>query len=243
MNLVLDLGNTRSKIALFDRSTLVASDSMGARPSSEELQKWLQNHPQANQAIISSVVDHSVELEDWIRTRMELIVLDSSTPLPIKNDYATPDTLGKDRLSAAVGAQSLFPGKAVLSIDFGTCIKYDFVSPEGTYLGGAISPGLNMRFRSLHTFTDKLPLLQLDGNPELIGRDTNSSILSGVAQGIIFEIEGAMRAYSSQWSNLNTIFTGGDHQYFAKAFKNSIFARPELTLIGLNRILEYNEDR
>ena len=182
-----------------------------------------------------------------------IIELSQSTPLPINLNYATPNTLGVDRIALAVGANSLFPNNNVLAIDTGTCVTFDFVGEDEGYLGGAISPGLSMRLLSLHNETKMLPFIETP-NPittiELIGKDTKSSILSGVINGLENEIVGTINNYSLKYNNLIVLFTGGDSTYFKNrstilldSKKNKIFADPYLTLKGLNVILDYNENR
>jgi type III pantothenate kinase len=169
---------------------------------------------------------------------MELSAL---TNIPVTNFYKTPDTLGKDRLAGIVAAHSLYVKENVLVIDAGTCITYDLITTKGEYYGGSISPGLNMRFKALHTFTEKLPLVSLLNFEELIGTDTNTSILSGVINGLIAETDAIIERYKELYSALKIIICGGDAQFLVDRLKNSIFAVPELVLIGLNEILDYNE--
>jgi len=168
------------------------------------------------------------------------IILDNQTPLPIKNNYQTPETLGKDRLAAVTGAYQLYPGQNVLVIDAGTAVTYDFINHKGEYAGGSISPGLTMRFRALHTFTTRLPLLQAEEISYLTGCNTRESILSGVMNGLRIEIDGIIDQYSILWPSFQVILTGGDAKYFEKILKNSIFASPNLVITGLKLILDYN---
>ncbi|MBI3136113.1 MAG: type III pantothenate kinase [Bacteroidetes bacterium] len=238
MNLVIDQGNTAVKLGLFDQNQLVQkaiflNDELGFA------QLWLQSKVlEPVHVMVCSVVAHEFELSAV--PALSFFRLDSSLALPIKNKYRTPETLGKDRLSNAVGAWKQNPSKNSLVVDLGTCIKYDLVSAEGSYLGGAISPGLEMRFKALHEFTDKLPLLETSTPADDYGTDTTSSIAAGVKQGMIHEINGFIERYSLQLDDLTIFMTGGDLKYFDKAFKNRIFALPDLTLIGLNEILQHN---
>jgi type III pantothenate kinase len=163
------------------------------------------------------------------------------TPLPIKNNYATPKSLGKDRLAAAVGAWSLFPNQNSLSIDVGTAIKFDLINQASEYIGGSISPGISLRFQSLHNFTAKLPLVQYKNSHPLIGFDTETSILSGVLNGINSEIDGLIELYKVQYPDLKIILSGGDSIYFENNLKSNIFAVSNLVQIGLNEILIFNE--
>ena len=175
-----------------------------------------------------------------IRKYCKVIVLDSNTPLPIINKYKTPETIGKDRLAAAVGAKSFAGDAPVLVIDAGSCITYDIVNQSNEFLGGSISPGVNMRLKSLHTFTQKLPLLEPTENIVLPGSDTKESIMSGVIAGIQFEMEGFINYYSIQYPDLKCVLSGGDMKYFDKKLKNGIFAIPNIVAEGLQLILHFN---
>jgi len=166
--------------------------------------------------------------------------LSHSLKLPITIDYKTPNTLGKDRIAGAVGAQSLFLKENILIIDAGTCITYDVVEANGTYIGGSISPGMLMRFKSLNNFTHKLPLVPYREFNELTGKTTEESILSGVISGIAFEMHGFINGYLEKYSSLKIILTGGDAVYFEKTLKNDIFVNSNIVLIGLKEILNYN---
>lgn len=191
-------------------------------------------------AILSSVQNIGKEFFKVIN-EFSVIVLSENTPLPIKNNYATASSLGKDRLAAAVGASVLYPEKDVLVFDAGTCLTIDFINSDKEYVGGRISPGIEMRYNALHTFTDKLPLIKSEKNALAIGNDTKTSIISGVQQGILAEVKTIISEYKSKNTDTVFVFTGGDSFYFEKELKNSIFANPNLVLIGLNEILDYNE--
>ena len=238
MNLVIDQGNTAVKLGLFDGDQLILK-AVFLNDEQGFAQPWLQsNVTEPVNVIVCSVV--AAEFELSAIPALSFFRLDTSINLPLKNNYKTPETLGKDRLSNAVGAWKNNPSGNSLVIDLGTCIKYDLVSAKGEYLGGAISPGLAMRFKALHEFTDQLPLLETTITAEDFGTDTSSSMSAGVKQGIIHEINGFVARYSQQFNDLTIFMTGGDLKYFDKAFKNPIFALPDLTLIGLNEILQHN---
>ena len=162
------------------------------------------------------------------------------TPLPIQNKYKTPKTLGKDRLAAVVAAKELYPRKHCLVIDAGTCITYDLITKESVYLGGAISPGMDMRFQAMNTFTAKLPLVKRKKTTNLIGNTTNSALQSGGVLGAVFEMEGFIRAYRKDFSPLTVILTGGAADFFAIFLKTKIFVHHNLILIGLNKLLNHN---
>jgi len=166
--------------------------------------------------------------------------LDTSTLLPITLNYKTLETLGKDRIALAVAAAQLYPHKNVLIIDAGTCITYDFIDKHKEYQGGSISPGIQMRFKALNTFTDKLPLINPTDNVELLGKSTSESISSGVMNGVYSEIDGIIDKYKINFPDIEVILTGGDIIYFDKKLKNNIFANSNLVLKGLNMILDYN---
>ena len=182
-----------------------------------------------------------------MQQHFRFVKLDHTTPLPLINCYETPETLGRDRLAAAVGAGTLHPQQNVLVIDCGTCIKYDMVTSAGEYLGGAISPGLEMRFNALHTFTDQLPLVTNPGaQPSLIGATTHDSITSGVINGTQAEVRATIDQYNSAYNDLTVLFTGGDATAVMPAElsgKKRIFADQYLVLKGLNAILQHNENQ
>ncbi len=191
-------------------------------------------------SIISSVKEINPEILS-ISSYFNASILSEKTNVPIINKYKTPNTLGKDRLAAVVGACFLFPKKDVLVFDAGTCLTIDFVNARNEYIGGRISPGIKMRFKALNTFTDKLPLVQQEKNSDIIGDDTISTIVSGVQQGILAEVKLIISDYKSQNPDTIAVVTGGDCFFFEKELKNSIFANPNLVLVGLNEILDYNE--
>lgn len=235
MNLLIDSGNTSTKVALCDKHEI---HTILKAEHKADFQKINQEFSPAA-VLISSVNKDASEILNFFPDA-KTIKLDHTTPIPIQNLYKTPATLGMDRLADAVGAFTLFPDCNCLSIDAGTCIKYDFVNEYGQYLGGSIAPGLEMRFKALHTFTAKLPLIQKQEAFQLIGNTTESSILSGVQTGAQKEVEGIINEYKSAYKNLKIIITGGDAGFFESRIKESIFAAPDLLFLGLKRILEYN---
>jgi type III pantothenate kinase len=240
MNLIIDIGNTRTKFSVFNHG-----EEMISVPLEEFLPSHidvlLNEHPSIDKAILSSVKDYSPELKHHLQQKIKLFVeLDAKTPLPLENCYESPETLGKDRLAAAVGAFHLYPGKNVLVIDAGTALTYDLVNDKGQYLGGSISPGLEMRFRALHHFTGRLPLVEKKDFQKLFGKTTREAIWAGVQHGIVFEADRAIDTFKEFYKNLNVIITGGDADFFDKKLKNSFFVHFNLIAIGLNRILEYN---
>jgi type III pantothenate kinase len=241
MNLVIDLGNTYSKIAVCNGTEIIES-VITEKISNKEIGYFISGYKNLKGAIISSVVNHSRELIDYLDATFDTFLeLSNTTPLPLVNLYKTPETLGYDRIAAVTGAHTIFPEKNVLVIDAGTAITFDMVTAAGDYIGGNISPGLNMRFRALHKFTNRLPLLTPEESTiKLIGKSTREAILYGVVNGLNYEIEGYISACSKEYENLQVILTGGDANSFDKKLKNSIFVVAHLNLIGLNRILDYN---
>ena len=163
-----------------------------------------------------------------------------NTRLPFKNLYLDKETLGFDRIAAAAGAQALFPGENIIIIDAGTAITIDVVTKEGQFIGGNISPGVDMRFKALNEFTSKLPLVKIEGETGITAKTTEDAIRFGVFNGIKYEMDGYIDAFNQIYENLKVILTGGDHKYFDKKLKNSIFADSNLTLKGLNKILQFN---
>jgi len=235
MNLVVDYGNTSAKVGIFNHQSLVEKHAFS---TGDDLQKFLRAS-RAENLIISSVKTDPELVSSWSSSTCKFI-LNHSLPLPIKNLYATPATLGVDRLAGACGAQQIFPDKNVLVIDAGTCVNYDFIDRHKNYHGGAISPGMNMRFQAVHTFTAKLPLISPAEQIKLIGDSTETCIQSGVINGLIAEIDGIIGQYSEKFEDLRVILCGGDARFFENKLKASIFASPELVLVGLNSILIYN---
>jgi len=236
MNLVIDSGNTAAKVGIFDHQTLIEKRTFQHHHGMRE---WMEGLD-FDHVLISSVRDDASDILSWAGKAKTRLVLDTSLPLPIRNQYKTPATLGMDRLAGVCGARALFPMKDCLVVDAGTCITYDFIDAGGAFLGGAISPGLHMRFKAMHTFTAKLPLVSPKTDAALIGTTTEACMQSGVVNGIIAEIEGIIARYALNYSELRVILCGGDAGFFENQLKASIFASPELVLIGLNSILIHN---
>ena len=194
----------------------------------------------ADAVIISNVTAEKKVPRKLLSHDAQVIRLDHHTRLPVKNMYATPATLGNDRLANAVGAFVTFPNHPVLVIDAGTCIKYDFIDDKGRYHGGSISPGLNMRFKALHHYTGSLPLLKQEKKIMLTGTNTKEAMVSGVQAGALAEVNGFIDQYAAKHKSIKFILTGGDHRFFAGNLKKHIFVSPNLTLLGLNEILDHN---
>lgn len=239
MKLIIDIGNTQTKLALFENNSAIASYALYEKQDDKihELSKQYTIH----RAIISSVKEIDEDLFLLLKNlNIQHINLTESTPLPIINCYASPKTLGKDRLAGVVGANNKYPNSNVLVIDAGTAITYDFITAKKEYLGGGISPGLQIRFKALHHYTDKLPLLAPEMQFSLMGTDTKTSIISGVQNGLIAEVDGIIDRYKNEYHAETIILTGGDAVFFDKKLKNTIFVDQNLILTGLNRILDYN---
>lgn len=239
MNLIIDVGNTRIKTAVFDGSKMIHNESLTGNSFISEAKRIVEKYNCTN-AIISSVGFINKSQIDELRAEINLITLDFNTKLPFVNKYATPKTLGVDRIALVSSAVATYRNKNVLIIDTGTCITYDFVNNEGNYYGGAISPGLQMRYKALNVFTEKLPLLEPSEIVELVGNSTEMSIHSGVINGIINEIDGIVNQYRKKNADLTVVLTGGDVNFLSNRLKNGIFANPNFLLEGLNTILTYN---
>ena len=239
MNLVIDIGNKRIKAAVFDGKKLIACHIIKSFKESSFTAL-------INRYAIRAVIFSSVVKEEKILGASEILqvfYLNHNTALPIVNDYATPATLGTDRLANACGAALLFKNKNCLILDAGTCLKFDLITADAHYKGGAISPGLNMRYKALHDYTGRLPLVKQTDNVALTGNTTQTSIASGVQNGIIAEAEYLIAEYKKLYKGLKVVVTGGDMTFFADRLKTHIFAAPDLTLVGLNSILNYNLSR
>ena len=231
MNLVVDIGNTLLKLAVFDGGRLVAQQCVGELR--EETFAGLLGGARAARAVVASTRGEAPAIVEAVRRHTDyLLEFTPATPVPIGNAYLTPATLGRDRLAAAVGAATLYPGRNALIVDFGTAVTLDFVSADGVFRGGCISPGMAMRFRALHEYTAALPLCDATDSAELLGRTTDEAVR--------LEIEGYIARMQGEIEDLCVIFTGGDTNFFAKRIKNTIFANCNLVFWGLNRILEYN---
>jgi len=239
MNLIIDIGNTLTKLALFQGREMVAFSSFEGAEAKHIIQ-FCESNLFIKNAILSSVKEYPSEIDVYLSQQYKTVLFSNNTFVPVINRYGTPESLGKDRLAGVVGAQKLIPGSDILVIDAGTAITYDFVTASGEYLGGSISPGITMRYKALHTFTNRLPLLDYYDDAQLIGDDTSTSIHSGVLNGAVAEMEGIIQHYRNLYPGIKIILTGGDHNYFDKRLKIKTFAAPNLVLEGLNLILEFN---
>ena len=242
MKLIIDIGNTVAKLVAFDGDEPVEE----VRTSNESLAalgafaaKYAFTH-----GIVGAVREITPQAEERLQAlHIPLLRFTSSTPVPITNRYRTPQTLGSDRLAAAVGARSLKPGKDLLIIDAGTCVTYEVIDALGNYWGGNIAPGMHMRLRALHEFTAKLPLVEAEGAVPGMGYDTDKAIRSGVLRGMKYEIEGYIRSMRAKYPKLLVFLTGGDKINFDTTIKSIIFADKFSVPRGLNKILDYNNDK
>ena len=242
VNLVIDIGNTQAKLVAFN-GTEPVDEVRTSSATLEGLSDFLRKHP-FRQGILGTVVDITPQAEKELELiPFPMLRLDWQTPIPIRNNYATPQKLGADRLAAAVGAYSQRPGYDTLIIDAGTCITYDFIDAQGNYRGGNIAPGLHMRLKALHTYTAKLPLVEAEGDVPDIGYDTETAIRSGVIEGMRHEIEGYIRHFKEKYPKLLIFLTGGDYINFDSTIKSIIFVDNFIVPRGLNCILAFNNDK
>lgn len=239
MNLAIDQGNTRTKIAVFQ------GDKLMHQAVWEELTvpalETMPYNQNVKKTILSTVSAPSEEVMAFLRSKPSFLELKTGTPLPIRIRYSTPQTLGKDRIAAAAGAFHLYPNENCLVIDAGTCIKMDVVSAGGEFLGGNISPGMEMRLKAMHHFTARLPLVTVAAElGDWLGDSTENAIRNGGQLGALLEVEGFIQQATVKFPSLRVVLTGGDADFFVKHSKTKIFAHQNLVLIGLNQILQYN---
>lgn len=238
VTLCFDFGNTRLKYAVFNGRELQFVEVLDDAEPDTITRLLRQIQPQ--KSILSSVINHNREIERVLAAHSKFHLLTNLTQLPFTAPVTKPETIGADRLALSAGATAFFPGKHNLVIGLGTCITYNFISKYNQFLGGGISPGMEMRLKSLRDYTAKLPLVKADWNFPLVGYDTKTNITSGVILGMAKEIDGIIDAYSERYNNFNVLLTGGDSAYFAQVLKNKIFADPHLIYKGLYAISEYN---
>ncbi|WP_428328570.1 type III pantothenate kinase [Mucilaginibacter sp.] len=245
-NLVIDIGNTYTKIAIFNHNQLQHTEQHQFTDTTT-INKLLDSYA-VEKAVISSVKKEKQEWQTLLATKVKLIEFSAAMATGIKNHYLTPHTLGLDRLAAVIGAHNLYPAKSNVVIDGGTCITYDWVDAAGNYFGGSISPGLNMRYKALNYYTSGLPLISADDDFKAgYGNNTTTAIQSGVQNGIKYELTGFIESYKKNGEELNIVLSGGDSIFFDTLLKNSIFApyvkiEPHLVLKGLNAAIQTNND-
>lgn len=241
MNLIVDVGNTSVKLAVFELETIQGKWECNKTDFKDTLLGVRSEYNGISRAIVSNVGDFGKANVDSLQEYYPTLFLSYQSKLPFKNHYTTPETLGVDRMALVSAASKSFKKENVLIIDAGTCITYDFLNDENKYLGGAISPGVEMRYKSLHTFTAKLPLLNKKMPHSFFGDSTEDAIHVGVVISVLNEIEGFISNYQKEYPNLRVILTGGDAHFLRDRIKNDIFANSNFLLEGLNYILETNK--
>ena len=242
MNLIIDIGNTSTKLAVFQRDKVLIAKTVEGFSLVIEVENLLKQFTEIKRGFVSSVGFLSEDELKILEKRLPMTVLNSTLKLPFKIHYKTPNSLGADRLALMAAAATQYSGKNVLVIDAGSCITYDFIDSKKNYLGGAIAPGIQMRYKSLGDFTSSLPTLQKIVPKNSIGNSTHDSIHSGVINGVLYEIEGTVNEYQNKYPDLTVILTGGDADFLCKQLKISIFANSDFLLEGLNFLLEYNSN-
>jgi type III pantothenate kinase len=240
MKLIADIGNTLVKIALFEKDEMVFL-KVFSLVEDDSIAKAISEYSLISSCWLAAVREIPPGISKALPHDMPINKLDYQTRLPFSLHYATPETLGSDRIAAVAAAYGRFPGQNVLVIDMGTCITYDLITSKGDYLGGGISPGIQMRFKAMHHFTGRLPLAFPIDHAKLIGKSTEGSLQSGVMNGVEAEIEGIISKYGAVYEDLTVLIGGGDNKYFDKQLKNNIFAASNLVIEGLKVISEFNE--
>jgi type III pantothenate kinase len=233
-----DFGNTRLKAGMFVDSAL--EEVMVLKDESIDGVNGLIDRFQPQKTILSSVINHDAQIEELLSAKSKFHKLNHLSKLPFTTPVGKPESIGADRLALAAAAVYFYPEKNNLVIGLGTCVTYNFINKSHEFIGGAISPGLEMRLRSLNQFTAKLPLVKADWNVPMIGYDTNTNILSGVVIGLAKEIDGFVHAYEEKFGNFNALLTGGDTGILGSHLKKKIFADPELIFKGLYALSEVN---
>lgn len=239
MNLIIDIGNTNAKLAIFQNEDIIHFETVNYAVILGVLQSYIEKF-KITKSILSNVGAEVEGLKDFLDKNFYNINLDNHTALPITINYDTPDTLGVDRIALAVASFYKSNRKNSLVIDMGSCITYDFITSDGVYQGGAISPGMNMRFKAMHNFTESLPLVTFRESQSIIGKNTEMSLINGVVHGITAEIDSYIDSLINEFGEISVFISGGDHVFFVNRLKNSIFADRKILLRGLNKILNYN---
>ncbi len=241
MNLAIDIGNTVIKLAIFSNNEIIFKKSFSDL-NLQDIKSILEKYPKLNKAILSTVSKVKKDIIDFCADFFDFFIeLNSGLKFPFTINYKTPETLGNDRIAAIAGANNIYPFNNILVIDIGTAVTYDFITNKNEYIGGNISPGINLRYKSLHEFTNRLPLLTISNESvPLLGSSTDSAISAGVENGLLYELESYINIYEKKYKDVKIVLTGGDSSLFEKKIKNTIFVHPNLVLMGLNKILEYN---
>jgi len=237
VSLCLDFGNTNLKAALFLGDKMTDKIIFTQEEAIFTIGKIIEMH-KPQHAILSSNISHSTEIVALLEANTKFVLLDSKTRLPFLNAYGSPETLGNDRLALVAALSKLYPKEDSIVISIGTCITYNFLAKNNAFRGGAISPGVELRLKAMHQFTDKLPLIQREGHLSVLGYDTETSIRSGAINGIAAEIDGMIARFESQYGRINAVLTGGDSPFFESRLKNKIFADTNFLFKGLYAILD-----
>lgn len=240
MILVIDVGNTNIKVAVFEQVDLLEKFVFQKNELQKKIKKILKKYSNCTHAVLSSVGNLDENELSYLKNTLNLVEINRSVLFPFVNLYGTPQTLGIDRMVLAAGAVLLYPNQNTLIIDAGTCVTYDFVTRQNEFLGGAISPGLRLRYEALHQFTAKLPLLSKELPTNFIGNSTSEAIHSGVVNGLCYEIEGFISEYSVKNEQFTIILTGGDANFLANRLKSVIFADENFLLKSLQQLYTYN---
>ncbi len=239
MILALDIGNSRTKLALFEKDTLIQHLILDTEKIKKEIENILKKINSPIEIIVSSVGKWNSQNLEWLYNLGKTIIISPQTTMPFKNLYETPLSLGIDRMVLVAGAVLNYPQKNKLIIDAGTCITFDFVNEKNEYIGGSISPGIQLRYKSLNDYTNRLPLLTTKSPKNLIGNSTTEAIHSGIINGILCELDGFINKYLEEYPNLTIILTGGDTDFLAKRLKSTIFANSNFLLESLNSLHQY----
>ena len=242
MLLAIDVGNTRVKAAVFENDTLLKKIIFTPNELRNAIEKILKDYNLIENMVIASVGSIEKESFFYFNKHVKVHFINKNTKYPFQNLYSTPDTLGIDRLVLAAGGVLQYPKKNRLVIDAGTCVTYDFIDQNNNYLGGAISPGIRLRYEALHNYTANLPLLNKEEPINFIGDSTNQSIHSGIINGITNEMDGFIDTFCNNNKNFIIILTGGDSEFLAKRLKNTIFANQNFLLESLNQLFQYNKN-
>lgn len=235
----IDFGNTRKKLGCFYDDKLINEIILQDNPLEQILDLCNKHKPKST--ILSSVINHDEEIENVLSANSKFLLLNPETKIPFLNAYSSPKTLGRDRVAMVAGLSKFYRNQNSLVISVGSCITYSFLAENNTLRGGAISPGIHQRFQALHEYTDKLPLVQKAGYDSLLGFDTETSIRSGVINGMASEIDGMIQRFEGEYGKINAVLTGGDTRFFARKLKSKIFADEFFLLKGLYAILEHND--
>ncbi len=237
-DLVLDVGNTRTKLGLFRGGTLLAHSHM-ANGDLVALRTFVAG-TRLGGIVMGSTAAADARFMEVLNGMAPTVTISGASPSPLRNAYGTQHTLGADRLANAVAVLCRFPGRAVLAIDPGTCLTYDLCLPDGTYAGGGISPGLRMRAAAMNAYSARLPLVEPGERPALVGTSTEASLAAGIHYGMLGELEGYIRRFRNEHADLAVVLTGGDALRFVRGLESGIFALPHLTLEGYHALLDHH---